>query len=192
MRIIAGEMKGRRLHTPKNSLVRPTLDQTKENLFNILQPLKEDALVLDLYSGTGNIGLEFLSRGAKCVHFNDLAKESIKTILKNIEMVGASDRSVVTQNYAHKKIKKAAEEGLKFDYIYIDPPFGREDVKRTLRNPLLCDILNANGLIITEQEKELDPIKGTPFLLIDARIQGNESLHFYRGANNEGDLPGEL
>lgn len=183
MRIIAGKMKGRKLFSPKNGAVRPTLDQTKENLFNMLQPLKEDAIVLDLYAGTGNVGIEFLSRGAKCVHFNDLSKDSIRTILDNLRLVDCLEQSVVTQAYAHKKIKKAAEEGILFDYIFIDPPYGREDIKRTLLNPLLCGILNANGLIITEQEKELEPLQGTPFLLIDARIQGSKSLHFYKRSN---------
>lgn len=190
MRVIAGTRKGMKLFAPKGMDVRPTEDRTKETLFNILQPIRPDALVLDLYGGTGAIAIEFLSRGAGFAHINDISKDSIRLILKNIEHTGLGDRCLVTQTDVMRKLKKAKKEGLRFDYIYIDPPFGENIVQRTLTGFHFCDILNANGLVITEQERDAQPVRGENLLCIDARVQGTKSLHFYRGVAYAGNISG--
>lgn len=182
MRIIAGEKKGLRLSTDKKSPVRPTEDRTRERLFNIIQPVLPGAVVLDLYGGTGAVSLEFLSRGAGFVHINDIASASIRTILKNLEHADYLDRALVTRSDAVRKIKKAAKEGVVFDYIYIDPPFEKGLVKRTLTAIDFCDILSTTGLIITEQERDAKPVDLQHLRCFDQRIQGSKSLHFYKGA----------
>lgn len=190
MRVIAGEKKGMRLFGPKDSPVRPTDDRVKETLFNILQPITPGALVLDLFGGTGAIAIEFLSRGAGFAHINDLSKESIRIILKNLEHTKLSDRCLVTNADAKRKLKKSVEMGWKFDYLYLDPPFGYGYVERALTAINICDILSANGLIITEQERGAQPIQIEFLECTDTRIQGAKSLHFYRGVNHARSLSG--
>lgn len=182
MRVIAGELKGMKLYTDKNSPVRPTEDRTRETLFNILQPLVPDARVLDLFGGTGAVAIEFLSRGAKQVHINDISSASIRLILKNLDHTGTSDRAEVSKSDAVRKVKKAQKEGLRFDYIYLDPPFQKELVHRTLTAIDFCDILSETGLIITEQERDAKPVVLPNLQCFDQRIQGSKSLHFYKGA----------
>ena len=192
MRVIAGSMKGMRLYAGKDSPVRPTEDRTKETLFNILQPLHADAVVLDLYGGTGSIAIEFLSRGAAFAHINDISKDSIRTILKNIAHTKVEDRCLVTNADAVRKLKKVLSQGIRFDYIYIDPPFGHGYVKRALTAINICDILSANGLVITEQERGAAPVPSEHLICVDERVQGAKSLHFYRGASHAGNLSGQF
>lgn len=182
MRVIAGEQKGMKLFTDKHSRVRPTEDRTRETLFNILQPIRQDALVLDLFGGTGAVAIEFLSRGAGFVHINDLSSASIRIILKNLTHTKLLDRALVTQSDAVRKLKKMQKEGTRFDYIYLDPPFQKELVERTLTAIDFCDILSATGLIITEQEREAKLVDIPNLHCFDQRIQGSKSLHFYKGA----------
>ncbi|MDI9501701.1 MAG: 16S rRNA (guanine(966)-N(2))-methyltransferase RsmD [Tissierellia bacterium] len=182
MRIIAGAYKGLKLYTDKKSPVRPTDDFTREMLFNILQPIKPGALVLDLYGGTGAVALEFLSRGAGFVYINELSDDSIRVIFRNLEHAKVLDRAQVTKSDAVRKLKKVQKEGLRFDYIYIDPPYKKGMVKRTLTAVRFCDILNATGLIITEQEKEAKPVDLPDLVCYDQRFRGSKSLHFYKGA----------
>ncbi len=192
MRIIAGDLKGMRLFSPKDLPIRPTEDRTRETLFNILQPIVPDALVLDLYGGTGAVALEFLSRGAGFAHINDLSKDSIRLIMKNVAHTKMEERCLITNADAVRKLKKMQRMEIRFDYIYIDPPFGEGFVKRALTAIDICDILSANGLVITEQERGAQPVAVESLTCFDTRVQGAKSLHFYRGANHASCLPGEF
>ncbi len=182
MRVIAGECKGMRLFTDKKSPVRPTEDRTRETLFNILQPILPNARVLDLFGGTGAVSIEFLSRGAGFAHINDISADSIRIILKNLAHTGLLEKALVTKSDVLRKARKMKREGIRFDYIYIDPPYGRGLVQRTLTAFDFCDILSATGLIITEQERDAKPVDGINLVCFDQRIQGSKSLHFYKGA----------
>ena len=182
MRVIAGSARRLLLKTPEGMETRPTTDRIKETLFNILQPIKPGALVLDLYGGTGAVALEFLSRGAGFVYINELSDDSIRVIFRNLEHAKVLDRAQVTKSDAVRKLKKVQKEGLRFDYIYIDPPYKKGMVKRTLTAVRFCDILNATGLIITEQEKEAKPVDLPDLVCYDQRFRGSKSLHFYKGA----------
>lgn len=122
MRIIAGERRGMRLEPPgKNDATRPTEDKTKEAVFNILQPLRQDTAVLDLFAGTGQIGLEFLSRGARSVVFCEKSRRMAKVIQKNIEKTGYDEQCRLFIGDYRAALASCSQT---FDYIYLDPPFG--------------------------------------------------------------------
>ena len=123
MRIIAGEWKGKKLNSPKTDKTRPTLDRVKEALFSMLLPYLEDAVVLDLFSGTGNLGIEALSRGAKFVHFNDVNHDAIKVIYSNVQLTNYENCAKITKKDYEKCLKSLNEQNVKFDIIFLDPPY---------------------------------------------------------------------
>lgn len=193
MRIISGEKRGMKLFSPKDNRIRPTSDSFREAMFNQLHPLRENAVVLDLFGGTGAISIEFLSRGAMRADINDASSDSVRLILRNLEHVGYLDRAVVTKSDAMRRLKKALSQGERYDYIFVDPPYGKNLVHSTLTRFPFCDILKKNGILITEQEKEEPPVDCPGLLLVDHRRHGSKSLHMYKGVTDHaGDLSGEF
>lgn len=182
MRVISGEKRGHKLKAPKGRDVRPTEDRIKESLFNIINPITADSIVLDLFSGSGAIGIEFLSRGSKITYFTDISSTSISTIKENLEHTKLIDKSVIINKDAIKALKYFSELKLKFDYIYLDPPFKEHKLLNEAINSIIeNDLLNNKGVLIIEQEKDLvldDSYKD--YIKYDSRNYGNSSLVFYR------------
>ena len=182
MRVISGERKGAKLKAPSGTETRPTEDRTKESLFNILRPLKENAIVLDLFSGSGAIGIEFLSRGSKIAYFVDISNNSILTIKENLTHTKYIDKSVIVNKDSSRALNLFKTSNLKFDYIYLDPPFRNLDLLlKTLESISLYVLLSKNGVIVIEHEKELvlnDCLYD--FIKYDFRNYGSKSLSFYR------------
>lgn len=150
MRVIAGKYKGRKLEIPKTTL-RPTLDRTKETLFNILQTYLPNARVLDLFAGSGNLGIEALSRGAEYCVFVDINKESAKVIKSNCEKCGCSVLSkVINLPY------DIAIGGLKqkFDIIFADPPYHDGFYYDILKRLDKSDVLAKDAIIVLEHDTE--------------------------------------
>lgn len=180
MRVVSGLRKGHRLKSPNGMDVRPTEDRVKESLFNILGTISTDSQVLDLFAGSGGIGIEFLSRGAaKCI-FVDKSINSIKTIHMNIEHTKFEEQSEIIKMDSLRFLDRAESRNLDFDYIYIDPPF--EDIElfiKTLEKILKKDILNKDGLILVEHTKELD-IEDIGLSLIDKRNYGSKYISFFK------------
>ena len=122
MRVISGKVRGLKLNTPKNEDVRPTTDRVKESLFNIVSPYIMESDVLDLFAGTGSLGIECLSRGAnKCV-FVDVSKESISIVKSNIKKARVENESTVLNLDFKDAINKLKIQNNKFDVIFMDPP----------------------------------------------------------------------
>lgn len=180
MRVISGLKKGYKLKGPKGKDTRPTEDRIKESLFNILSYIDEESTVLDLFAGSGSIGIEFLSRGAKKAYFIDRSYLSIKTIKENLGHTGLEGKSKVIKNDAIGSIKLLANENIKFNYIFIDPPYGQNLIIEALENLWEQDILVEDGTIIIEHEKGLE-LEGKicGFKKIDSRNYGSKSLSFY-------------
>ncbi|MFH1092190.1 MAG: 16S rRNA (guanine(966)-N(2))-methyltransferase RsmD [Pseudomonadota bacterium] len=131
MRITGGEFKGRRLFAPRGLDIRPTSDRVKEAVFNILGPLQDKPNVLDLFAGTGALGLEALSRGAEQAVFVDRSLKALAAIRKNIEMLDLQGRTrVVRANLPG--LPKGLKELGPFDLIFLDPPYGRGLAGRSL------------------------------------------------------------
>ena len=132
MRIIGGELKSRKINYPKSRLTRPMTDRTKETLFNILGGLVEGKHVLDLYAGSGSLGLESLSRGALDATFVDRADWSSRVIKKNAEALELSDKAEIIEGDVLRTIDKLGKKERLFSLIFVDPPFQQGLVKKTL------------------------------------------------------------
>ena len=150
MRIIAGEFRGRRLKTPSDQSIRPTSDKVKEAVFSMIMPFISDRTVLmDVFSGTGNLGLEALSRGARRVYFSDVSRESLHLVKENIRMCGAEDRSVILSGDFRSNIARVSE---KVDVYLLDPPYADGYVLPALDSILDSGKLSDDGIIVCEYE----------------------------------------
>lgn len=147
MRIIAGEFKYRKLEIPRD--IRPTTEKVKEAVFSMLGASINGAAVLDLFAGSGAIGLEALSRGAKSCVFNDISRSTIKILKKNISICCAADRSKVTQ-CDYKKFIERLETNDRFDIIFVDPPYSCGTYTDILSGIGKSDIVSSEGLVIAE------------------------------------------
>lgn len=180
--MISGEKKGHRLIAPKGRDVRPTEDRVKESLFNIISPISSDAVILDLFAGTGGIGIEFLSRGAAFTYFVDRGSESISAIRKNLEHTKFLDKSEVIVLDARVAIKRFAAKETKFDYIYIDPPYNQVDLFHDVLQ-LISDnrLLKVNGLAIVEHDKKLTlKYAYGDITKFDERSYGSKLMTYYK------------
>lgn len=148
MRIIAGKLKGRRLSSPRDNTIRPTTDKVKEAIFNMLQPYTEDAVVIDLFSGTGNLGLEAISRGASRCYFCDRSRESISLIRENIKHCRAEDQGVLLAGDYADNLGRIRE---KADIILLDPPYQKDLLENCIRKISELDLLQDDGVIAAER-----------------------------------------
>ncbi len=148
MRIIAGAFRGRRLHSPRGGKIRPTIDRVREAIFNIVASEVPDASVLDLFAGTGAMGLEALSRGALRAVFVDQDSEAVRLIRANVELCRASDRARIIQEPVPSAVRRLAAKNDKFDLIFLDPPYAKGLVEATL--VLLDGIAEAGALVVAE------------------------------------------
>lgn len=154
MRVISGKLKSRKLLAPKGLNTRPTLDNIKETIFNIISPIKFEAKVLDLFSGTGQIGIEFYSRGAKDIYLVDTSFEAISVIKKNLENLSISDKINLMKMDAIRALKGPLSK-IKFDYIFLDPPYKRQDIlNEALKIILEKNLLEDDASIIIEENKD--------------------------------------
>jgi len=158
LRVIAGELKGRKLSSIDTDLIRPTSDKVKEALFSILGDLVIDCNFLDLFAGSGSVGIEAYSRGAKEVVFVDSHLSSIKILKKNLEKVGIlNDTEVIHDDFA-AAIEILSRRGRKFDIIFIDPPYGQGLSIEAARKIIKNNLLSKSGVIIIEHgAKEIIP-----------------------------------
>ena len=146
MRVISGSARGRKLREPVGLEIRPTSDMVKESVFNIIQFDIEGRRVLDLFAGTGQLGIEALSRGAKSAVFVDSASNAVKLIKENVNLCGFSDSASV---YA-RDVLSYLKNDERFDIIFIDPPYDSQLAVKALGRIIEFDKLNTNGIIICE------------------------------------------
>lgn len=181
MRIIAGSRKSLRLATPKGNSIRPALDQVKEAIFNILWSV-EGLRVLDCFAGTGNLGLEALSRGAAHATFIDSGREALQLIHKNIAICKFEAQTTVLPFPAHVAIAKLAKQGAQFDLIFVDPPYSKDLVNPSLQQIADAQLLAPGGQIICEHfpKEILTPPAG--LALSDERHYGQTVISFLAAA----------
>ena len=148
MRVITGSARGRKLKTPENYDIRPTTDNVKEALFNILQFDIEGRRVLDLFAGTGQLGIECLSRGAASATFVDKDRNALRIVRDNLKSCNLS--AAVVQADALGFLQK----GQQFDLIFVDPPYDSGLYEAVLERINLVDILSDGGIIICESRRE--------------------------------------
>lgn len=155
MRVIAGKYRGKKLNEFSLSSTKPTLDRVKESIFSSIQFDIIDAKVLDLFSGTGALGIECLSRGASSVDFVDVNSEAIKIIKQNLQ--GIDGEYSVTKSSYVDYLDKAKLNNKKYDIVLLDPPFATDFGDRAIRYIVDNDLLTYNGIIIYEK------LNDTPF-----------------------------
>ena len=178
MRIIGGKFKSRVLAEFKGDAVRPTADRTKEALFNILGYGVRGARALDLFAGSGALGLECLSRGAAEVVFNDLSKDSIAILKKNLAALKLSVGEEV-KVYTQDALTCLSLLTGEFDLIFIDPPYRLEVGIEALKKIGKSSLLSKNGVIVFERDKPLDEeIEGLQ--VVDTRKYGKAYLTFLK------------
>lgn len=181
MRIIAGKSKGRLLVAVKGRNTRPTSDRVKESIFNIIQYRIEDSIVLDLFSGTGNLGLEALSRGAKKAIFIDSNRKAVEAIKTNCTNLGYLEDSEIYRKDALAALTGLAKRDILFDIIFMDPPYDKGHGEILLEAIIRADILHNDGIIITEHDASLAPPKSCHDLYpFDSRKYGGTGISFYR------------
>ena len=147
MRVISGSARGRRLKELPGMDTRPTTDQVKESIFNIIQFDVEGRKVLDLFAGTGQMGIEALSRGAAHATFVDLAPAAAKIVRENVELTRFTDVSKVVQSDWRGFLSSCRE---KFDLIFLDPPYKTDMLENAMQTIAAIDILSEHGIMICE------------------------------------------
>ena len=149
MKIISGKYKGRVLEGFDIAGTRPTMDRVKESLFAMIQSYLEDATVLDLFAGSGNLGIEALSEGAKEIYLVDKNKKACQVIKRNINKIGIEASDIFCGDYK-SALKKYQEQSIKFDIIFLDPPYQTDLVKKSIEIIEKYELLSKNGIIVAE------------------------------------------
>lgn len=179
MRVIAGVAKGRKLKSPRTAATRPILSRVKAALFDLLGQAVVNASFLDLFAGTGSVGIEALSRGAKRAVFVDISPAAIRVIKENLRLTGLADRAQVVRKDVLAYIQEAREET--FDIIYVAPPQWKGLIPPVLQAIDRAGILADQGLVITQQHpKEAAPVHLTNLEPLLERRYGDTLLSFYR------------
>ena len=154
MRIISGTMRGTKLYTLEGDNTRPTLDRVKEALFSKINFEIQEAMVLDLFAGSGALGLEALSRGAENVFLCDNSREAIKIINQNIEKTRTKDKVTLLNMDYKKALEELKKINVKFDIIFLDPPYKTNFAEYAAKYIVTNGILNKDGLIILETDEK--------------------------------------
>lgn len=184
MRITGGTLRGRKLIAPKGSAIRPMRDQVRSALFSILGDLVEGSRFLDLFAGTGSVGLEALSRGASFAVFVDESREAVKIVERNLQELGLAARAEILQDDVFRALERLHRRGERFDLVFVGPPYGQELAHKALERlgelSLLCD----DALVVTEvfKKEQLEGRYGS-LTLVDERTYGDNALKFYRRAD---------
>ena len=150
MRIIAGKYKGRHIYSANDQSIRPTTDRIKEYIFDILSDFVKDTRVLDLFSGTGSLGLESFSRGASQVTFVDISFNSMRVLKKNLSRININENFHITQRSALTFLRQNKEP---FDLIFADPPFKWNHYIELLPLTFLQENLSNYGIFVLESER---------------------------------------
>ncbi len=188
MRVIAGAARGRPLKTVKGLAVRPTTDRVRESLFNVLQPLVAGSVFLDLFAGSGAVGIEALSRGADRAVFVEQAGTHLKIIADNLDKTGLRDRAELLRGDVLNMIPSLGVRGERFDLIFLDPPYGQDLVPRTLAVLAAAAVTVPGGVAVCEHHRK-DPVPPSAGLLLRFRELGfgETVLSFYRHGSVEDD-----
>lgn len=191
MRIIAGALRGRRLVAPKGLATRPTTDRVREAWFSILHRI--DGRVIDIYAGTGALGFEALSRGAKSVTFVESAGPAQEAIMKNATTLGVLDRITLIRSPI-ERAKAAVERGGPYDLVLTDPPWTAMDAaERALRSVLRAELLSERGRVVLGHPKgrpvALDDDSG--LTLIDTRSWGDSGASFFEVTPRTDERPAD-
>lgn len=180
MKVISGTLKGRNILGYNIDGTRPTMDRVKESLFATIQDYLKDSTVLDLFAGSGNLGIEAISNGSKYCYFIDNNKDAINTIKRNISALNIQNKSNIILSDWKKALNDFANKKIKFDIIFVDPPYDYNVYEKILEKVITLDILNDNGLIILEHSNLNLKDSYNKLILYKAKKYGNKSVNIYK------------
>lgn len=179
LRIIGGALKGRKLYSVRDTSIRPTADRLRESIFNILSRRVLDAVVLDLYAGTGALGIEALSRGAESVVFIDNRKTALSVLRRNIDSCMLDQKADIVKWNIRQNLNCMKSKKQNFDLIFLDPPYDKNLIKPTLLNLDKSHSLKKGACIVVEHSLyEPIPTDLFTFDLLDQRKYGKTLVSF--------------
>ena len=178
MKIIRGKLKGRVIKDYNIAGTRPTMDRVKESIFNSIQNYLEDSICLDLFAGSGNLGIEAISNGAKKCYFIDKNPKAINAIKNNIKTFNIEENAIIIKN-DYKKFLENTDT--KFDIIFLDPPYKDKIITDILNIILEKDLLNINGIVVCEYE--FDNVSNDKLTLIKEKKYGSKYVKIYKKEN---------
>jgi 16S rRNA (guanine966-N2)-methyltransferase len=182
MRVIAGKFKSRRLEAPPGMQTRPTSDRLRETLFNVVAPRIQDSVWLDLFAGSGAIGIEALSRGARSVYFVESAAVAARTVRKNLHTLEIEEGAEVIEREAITALRMLDSQAVSCDFVFLDPPYRKMgDYEEVLGFLSQSRLLNTGSQVIAEHDKHFDPGETFGSLRRNRTLpQGDAVLSFYR------------
>ncbi|HEY8888877.1 MAG TPA: 16S rRNA (guanine(966)-N(2))-methyltransferase RsmD [Clostridium sp.] len=187
MRIIAGSARGRKLLSPVGMGTRPTLDRVKESIFSIIQNKLPHAVVVDMFSGTGSLGLEAASRGAAICYLIDMGDTTFEMLQKNVDNLKFNDKCKCLKGDTYKYMQQFADEKVVFDLIFIDPPYAKDMIPPAIEIITTNSLLKKDGLIVCKIDSSEEIYDGNSIIhLVRSRKYGNTTVLFYeyKGASN--------
>lgn len=186
MRIISGEKKGLPLKAVPGKDTRPTTDKVKESIFNMVGPYFEGGTGLDLFAGSGGLGIEALSRGMDRMIFVDRDMKAIQTVKENIRNAGFTECSEVYRNEAERALKAIVKRELVFDGIFLDPPYKKQKLEAMLLFIAEHNLLAPHGFVMCEHGSDVRlPEQVGPFSCTRAETYGMISVSIYKAADEE-------
>jgi 16S rRNA (guanine966-N2)-methyltransferase len=182
MRVIAGKYKSRKLEAPPGMQTRPTSDRLRETLFNVVAPQIDDSVWLDVFAGSGAIGIEALSRGARSVYFVESASAAARTVRKNLHTLGISEGAEVIERDAAVALRMLDSQAVACDFVFLDPPYRKMgDYEQVLGFLSQSQLLAPESQVIAEHDKHFDPGDEFGSLRRHRTLrQGDAVLSFYR------------
>ncbi len=181
MRIISGSMRGTKLYTLEGENTRPTLDRVKEALFSKISEKLYESVVLDLFAGSGALGIESLSRGAKKAVLCDSSREAIKIINQNISKTKTEENIILYNCDFKKALQSIKDNGMKFDIVFLDPPYKTNYAVDSVKIIMDSDLLQDDGIIIIETDDKnrvIDNLDKEIINLYDIKQYGRVNLLF--------------
>ena len=180
MRIIAGKAKGRKLIPPATLETRPTLDRVKEAMFSMIQGYIPNAIAVDVFAGTGSLGLEAASRGAKEVYLIDKSSTTFPLLKENVENLKFGDFCHPLNMDSYDALRLLAKKGKKFDLIFIDPPYCKEMIPEAIKLIKENDMLVEDGIIVTKIDSVEEIYEGYEDIKLSrSKKYGNTTVCFY-------------
>lgn len=181
MRVIAGNCKGRPLKAVKGMTTRPTTDKVKESIFNMIGPFFQGGVALDLFAGSGSLGIEALSRGVEKAIFVDKDSNAIETIIHNVKQCDFFDQSEIYRNDANRALKAVMKRDLTFSLIFLDPPYKKQTLKDLIEKIDEANLLIDNGFIVTEHDSDIElPDKVGSYIRKKFETYGMTAISIYQ------------
>jgi 16S rRNA (guanine966-N2)-methyltransferase len=185
LRVTGGKLVGRRLSAPRGDAVRPSADRVRESVFASLGPL-QGARVLDLYAGSGALGIEALSRGAAEAVFVERAPAALEVLRHNLKQLGLTDRSRVLRSDAQSAIRQLGRRGECYELILVDPPYASGEAERAMLGVVESGILSAGGALVVEISRRHPPGEVAGLEKLDERRYGDTVMLRFRNCIGSG------